>query len=163
MLERKSMRLKSMEYRSENAYFVTICLEDRIDRFGLVDPNGVLHVNDAGRMVIDAWYEIPIQFQTTATEDFVVMPNHLHGIVIVGPEAEAGLPAVMDWFKTVTTKRYGVGVRKHSWPNYLGKLWQRSYYDHVVRDEKDHERCRDYISSNPHRWAERLASRVGEA
>jgi REP element-mobilizing transposase RayT len=66
--------------------------------------------------------------------------------------AGASLPAIMQWFKTMTTNAYIKGVRQHGWTPFRGKLWQRSYYEHIVRDRRDLDRIRIYIQQNPARW-----------
>ena len=92
------------------------------------------------------------------------MPNHLHGVIkIVGadpcvrPEpveySGAPLPKIVQWFKTMTTNAYIRGVKKYGWPQFPGKLWQRSFYEHVIRNDDDLNSIREYIVSNPIRWA----------
>jgi len=88
------------------------------------------------------------------------MPNHIHGIiVIVGPE-ELGehtgspLPVIVQWFKTMTTNEYIRGVKNLGWRRFPNRLWQRNYWEHIVRDETDLSRIRKYILENPTRWTE---------
>ncbi|MCB9455929.1 MAG: hypothetical protein H6671_08085 [Anaerolineaceae bacterium] len=112
---------------------------------------------------------------------YVVMPNHFHGIIIinryapsvgaaqrgrpeepVSPEStRAGTPArpytlsdIMGWFKTMTTNAYIRGVDEHGWESFPGKLWQRSFHDRIIRDEREWDALRGYILTNPARWAE---------
>lgn len=96
------------------------------------------------------------------------MPNHLHGIVVitdtivgadlrVGPVAEgahagAPLPAIIQWFKTMVTNEYIRGVKITSWPSFDRRLWQRNYYEHIIRDDESLNRIRQYIPDNPRRW-----------
>ena len=144
---RISPRLKDFDYTTPGPYFLTLCLETRSDRFGLIDADGVLILNDSGRMVFDAWSDIPKRFSRVELDAFVVMPDHLHGIVSLLPNGISDLASVVRWFKIVTTKRFGIGVSQKNWPPYRGHLWQRSFYDHVVRNEADLNRCREYIDS----------------
>ncbi len=107
------------------------------------------------------------------------MPNHLHGILVLesaaaassvvearcglhfqGNDEEFGNPVslndVIGWFKSMTTTDYIRGVTEFGWPPFTKRLWQRSYYDHIIRNESDLSRIENYIESNPRRWAEDL-------
>jgi len=144
---RRSIRLKGYDYAQAGTYFVTICMQNRECLFGdIVDGEMVL--NDAGRMVQNVWDEIPKYYADIETDECVIMPNHIHGIIIIvgaGPRAcpdtgqprddgqpqgvapTLSLPDVVHRLKTMTTKRYTDGVKESSWPQYPNKLWQRNY------------------------------------
>ena len=79
------------------------------------------------------------------------MPNHIH-LVIGKYDERVSVPGMMEWFKGFTTYRYGVGVKEQCWPRYHDKLWQRSYYDHVIRNERAFEYIMRYVYENPIRW-----------
>lgn len=185
---RRSIRLKSYDYGHAGAYFVTVCTQDRACLFGKV-VEGQMRLNDAGRMIERWWFELNRKFTTAETDEFVVMPNHFHGLVVipvgadlrVGPGskgartahkgAHAGaplpdsrpanqgthvgvlLPTIIQWFKTMTTNEYIRGVKTASWPSFNGRLWQRNYYEHIIRDEDSLNGIRQYIVDNPARWA----------
>jgi REP element-mobilizing transposase RayT len=90
----------------------------------------------------------------------VVMPNHLHGILLVGAHPadlvgtthRQSLGKYMQWFKSITTHDYIEGVKHDQWPPFDNRLWQRNYYEHVIRNDRDLERIRLYIGANPSRW-----------
>lgn len=89
----------------------------------------------------------------------VVMPNHVHGIVILHSSGEGEMltngPSLVDvvhWLKTRTTVAYGDGVRANDWPQYNGRLWQSGFMDHIIRSEKALERLRQYMENNPSQW-----------
>ena len=194
---RRSIRLKEYDYAQAGLYFVTICTQDRARLFGqIVDDEMCL--SDAGRMVQAVWEEMAHVYPGVAVDEYVVMPNHVHGIIeLVGcdpdaehnapggggrgrprgaaPTGESGsssssvgagpcacpvttgqttlsLPGVVHRFKTLTTKRYADGVRQSGWHPFNGRLWQRNYYEHIVRNDASLERLRDYILANPSRW-----------
>jgi putative transposase len=181
---RRSIRLKGYDYRQAGAYFVTICTQDRAFLFGYV-AHGEMRLNEAGKMVCDAWNDLPAFYLGVQTDAFIVMPNHIHGIIIlaeadprvcpaqpsvgVGPRAypgqpqemgqpqgvapTLGLPDVVHRFKTMTTKRYADGVKRLGWEPFRGRLWQRNYYEHIIRNEESLNRIREYILTNPMRWA----------
>ena len=164
---RHSMRLRGYDYAQAGAYFVTIVTRDRVCLFGEM-VNGEMRLNDGGRMIEQWWFELNRKFSTVETDEFVVMPNHFHGIVViagvtvgadlrVGPYSEgahagAPLPTIIQWFKTMTTNEYIRGVKTQGWPPFHGRLWQRDYYEHIVRCENELTRIREYIANNPLQW-----------
>ncbi|GAB4356736.1 MAG: hypothetical protein Kow0060_09640 [Methylohalobius crimeensis] len=148
-----------------------------------------MRLNDAGRMVQTVWGSIPASYADIETDAFIIMPNHIHGIIAIvgaGPCAcpdscacpdpgqprgvaptghgQSGrgqprgvaptlsLPDVVHRFKTMTTKRYTDGVKQHGWPPFPGKLWQRNYYERIIRNENELNRIREYIIHNPLKW-----------
>jgi REP element-mobilizing transposase RayT len=108
-------------------------------------------------MVATTWKEVGRLFPAVLMGDFVVMPDHLHAILTLGTSYtdnhEMELASIVGWFKTVTVKRYGHGVKTLGWLGYSKPLWQRSFHDHIVRDDADSLRCEQYIEGNPARWA----------
>ena len=184
---RRSIRLKGYDYSQPGAYFVTICTQDRACLFGDV-VDGAMRLNDAGRMIESVWHQLPTFYSGVDIDAFVVMPNHIHGIVVLvgaaprgrpdpgrargvdlgqpqgvaptGPTGQARGPAptlslsdVVHRFKTLTTKRYADGVKQSGWPPFPGRLWQRNYYEHIIRNEESLHRIRQYILENPLRWS----------
>lgn len=176
---RRSIRLKGYDYAQAGAYFITIVTQGRECLFGRVIEAGALEFTPAGQMVEKWWLELRHKFPTVDLDAYVVMPNHFHGIVVivdnvgadlgVGPEggthAEQGthanrgthagvpLPTIVQWFKTMTTNEYIREVKQSGWPPFPGKLWQRNYYEHIIRNKPDLNRIRAYIADNPSRWA----------
>lgn len=172
---RHPMRLKGFDYASSGAYFVTICVRDRLPLFGRI-REARMQCNPAGQMLEGWWAELGRKFPSVAPDWFAVMPNHVHGILLmnasvgadlcVGPaQAEhagrpqdqgghAGppLPRVMQWFKTMTTNAYLQGVKTDGWTAFPGRLWQRGYYEHIIHDSASMERVRQYIADNPGQW-----------
>ncbi len=169
---RRSIRLKDYEYTTPGWYFVTIVVQDRACLFGEV-IDSVMQPNDAGQMVARVWSEIPVMYPGIDIDSLVVMPNHLHGIIVlleeqrtasvgadplclpssVPPTKALSLGDVVRRFKSLTTREYGVGVRQSGWPPFSQRLWQRNYFEHVVRDERDADRLQRYIIDNPANWA----------
>lgn len=173
---RCSLRLKGYDYSQEGAYFVTVCTQHKVCHFGdIVD--GEVRLNNVGRMIESAWNDLPQYYPDVAIDAFVVMPNHIHGIIILtvgaGPRAcpmdprarphkgqpqgvapTTSLPDVVHRFKSLTTTRYRQGVHREGWRPFAGRLWQRNYYEHVIRNEEDLNRIREYIADNPALWAE---------
>ena len=166
--QRRSIRLKGYDYSQGGAYFVTIVAQGRLCLFGDV-VDGEMRANDAGEMVWRVWDGMPGRFPSIEMDEFVVMPNHVHGVIIirqslgslVGGQGDSGVQRdtgattvgdVVGAFKSLTTVEYGRGVRKLDWPPFDRRLWQRNYYERVIRDESEFSRVREYIANNPMEW-----------
>ncbi|PZS04712.1 MAG: transposase [Chloroflexi bacterium] len=149
---RPSLRLPDYDYAQLGAYFVTICTLDRVCCFGRI-IDGESRLNDAGNMVSAVWVALPQRFAHIILDAFIVMPNHLHGIVMI-QEYRAGqaLGQIMGAFKSIATNRYIVGVRQEGWPRFAGRLWQDNYFEHIIRNEASLDRIREYIAANPLGW-----------
>jgi putative transposase len=148
---RKSPRLQGYDYSQHGAYFVTVCVQYRQWLFGeIIDEH--MRLSPAGQMIDRCWERIQKRFASVELDCSVVMPNHIHGIVVLQNDLKVSLPEVMHWFKTITTIEYTQGVSGNGWTSFEGKLWQRSYHDHIIRDEADLRRIQEYVLYNPRRW-----------
>lgn len=141
---------------------MTVCVEGKEHRFGEV-LEGEMIPTSAGKMVDLVWKQVPRRFKGVELDDHVAMPNHFHAIVrINGMEPQgvanrgthSGVPLhrIVQWFKTRTTNEYIRGVRESNWAPFRGRLWQRNYYEHIVRNARELELIRDYMATNPVRW-----------
>lgn len=160
---RRSIRLKRYDYSQKGAYFVTVCTRDKECVFGEI-IDGEMRLNGTGDMVRRWWCELKNKFENVELDEHVVMPNHFHGIIIiVGADLRVcpsmgkriGLPLhrMVQWFKTMTTNEYIRAIKQSlSVPNNK-RLWQRNYYEHIVRNEEDLNEIREYIITNPLKWA----------
>ena len=159
---RRSIRLPAYDYTRAGAYFVTLCIQNRACVLGTV-RDAVVDPTQAGRMVVDQCIALPGRFPTLTLDAFVLMPNHWHGILVLagsgdrgagpGPATAPSLADIIHSFKTGTMTAYFRGVTQQGWPSMPGRLWQRNYYEHVIRDASALDPLRDYISANPARWA----------
>jgi putative transposase len=119
-----------------------------------------MQLNDAGRIIEKWWLELNHKFDNMQTDESIVMPNHFHGVIILKENIERGthigvpLQTVVQWFKTMTTNEYIRNVKQNRWITFIGKLWQRSYYDHIARNEGKLNLIRQYIIDNPMQWSE---------
>ncbi len=169
----ESIRLKDWDYSDEGYYFVTICTKDREHYFGEIF-NDQMILNEIGEIAYECWYEIPKHFPFVQLDEFIVMPNHVHGIIIIDHENQCETnPSTVETknllslpeCKTVThgtSKTIGsiirglkIGVTK--WINdntNLKNIWQSNYYDRIIRDEKELFNVRKYIQDNPLKWNE---------
>ncbi|MFN0254702.1 transposase [Pedobacter ureilyticus] len=166
---RQSLRLRGYDYSKEGLYFITICCQDRIHRFGKI-VNGVMILNDAGKQTEICWMAIPKHFTNVVLHDFVVMPNHIHGIVeITAPLVRAkhfspshiwandDLPIRHGTSRTVGSivRGFKIGVTKWFIENHNKKnIWQRNYYEHIIRNENAYQNISNYIQNNPLNWEE---------
>ena len=157
---RKRLRLKEYDYTQAGAYFVTICTHMRSCLFGQVRDDEML-LSPAGLIVEQELLRSPLVRPTLQLDEFVVMPNHLHFIAVFAPEEErTDQPLVptgkvaptlgnfLAQFKSIATKRMQAELKMTT-----GQIWQRGYYDHVIRDDEDLNRIRQYIIENPLAWA----------
>ncbi|MBL8097594.1 MAG: hypothetical protein JNK81_00320 [Anaerolineales bacterium] len=180
---RKSIRLKGYDYSSEGAYYVTIVVHGRECLFGEI-VNGEMILNEYGKIVQKWWDEIPIHFSNVELGAFVIMPNHIHGIIFIiserrgevisprdnpnhnnqntnvdeteklgaetAPLRKPTLGQIIAYFKYQSTKE----MNKIETKDAITKFWQRNYYEHIIRDEKDLQSKTDYININPSLWDE---------
>lgn len=159
---RRSIRLKEYDYAQPGGYFVTIVTYQRDLLFGeIVDDEMAL--NDFGKIANECWREIPEHFPNVELGAYVVMPNHVHGIITItdgrgtiyrAPTQEqfqkpvtGSLPTIIRTYKSAVTRLIG---REH---NATG-IWQRNYYEHIIRNHEDWDRIHRYIEANPSLWAE---------
>lgn len=158
-LRRKHLRAQGFEYAEPGSYFVTICVDRMEHRFGRVQDGGI-YLNDAGSLIRDGWSRIPNRFATVTLDPFVVMPNHIHGILLLESgelERSRSLSRVIQAFKSESTVEYGRGVKAGRFPRYERALWQRGFHDKILRDDRMLEAVRLYIEANPGRWDQNRA------
>jgi len=155
--QRKLNRLQEFDYREIGCYFITLCTHDRAQLFEMEFPvgNGLCAVPETlANQMIHKWIqEIQNKFPNIVIDKYVVMPDHLHLIVTI-KERHTGrsLPDVMRYFKTITTNAYIRCVKQGDLPPFDRKLWQKSYYDHVIRNQQDYNEIWEYINNNPLKW-----------
>jgi putative transposase len=207
---RRSIRLNGYDYSKEGLYFITICIYERQCLFGAIE-NKIMILNDAGKFAQQCWQDIPAHFPNVILHEFIVMPNHVHGIIelvrvqnigvqntraIVGVENFQPLhfgpipsqPRRQNQFQKIIPRSVGsiirgykIGVTKWFRENTVGvenagvvgvqnagvvvgvqnfeplryeprRIWQRNYYEHIIRDEQSYHRISDYIINNPSKW-----------
>ena len=170
---RKSIRLQGYDYSQAGAYFITVCTHNRVPLFGEI-VDGVMVLNTAGQIVEKCWYAIPEHFPQVTLDEFVVMPNHVHGIITVGannhlPQHYLPLPSdetpiqsnepprplqhgtsrtigsMVRGFKIGVTRWFRANTDIHA-------VWQRNYYEHIIRSEDAYLKIAEYIQTNPQRW-----------
>ena len=147
---RKIIRLPNYDYSADGAYFITICIHQRHCFLGNIVQD-CMQLNEAGEMVQSYWHSIPAYYSGVSLDVFQVMPNHIHGILFLN-KAQFSLSNLINRFKTITTRQYINEVYQNNWHPFNGKLWQRSYYENILRDEDTLYLTREYIVNNPANW-----------
>ena len=164
---RRSIRLKGYDYSSAGAYFITLCTHHRECIFGEI-MDGAMHLNPYGLIVASAWKQSSVIRQEIELDEWVVMPNHVHGIVVIthnssgvpdiagangrlpppiSPMKPRSISSFMAGFKSFTTKR--INILRDTPGNVV---WQRNYYERIIRDERALNNIRRYIQMNPINW-----------
>jgi len=183
---RSTLRLREFDYSTPGAYFVTICTYHKTCFLGDVRDDRMLLTN-VGSMVHATWSELPDHYPAVHTDAFIVMPNHIHGIIVlngdhISPPADGqawepaptfghrdaspladgqawepaptfGLPDIIHRFKSLTTRQFAPLAHDRDQRPVRSHLWQRNYYEHVIRDDNALQRIREYIANNPLSWA----------
>ncbi|WP_058973110.1 transposase [Type-D symbiont of Plautia stali] len=136
---RKYPRLKNFEYNSAGAYFVTIICKNRNPLFGEIESNQLIPTA-LGIKVITEWESLPVKYNFILLDAFILMPNHLHGIIWLLPGSQRTVSNIINFFKAGVTRETGM------------KIWQRGFYDRVIRNESELYAIRKYILENPLKW-----------
>ncbi len=173
MQNRPSIRLKEYDYSLTGAYFVTICVQERKSLLGAIEDNSVA-LSQIGKFVYLGLEQISDSFESVELDEFIIMPNHIHAIIMINND---DVETMEDRSKTVATEFIASNIKDNPMqtkPATLGKIirffkvqtthtirnecnfsnfqWQANYYDHIVRNENELNRIREYIMNNPVKW-----------
>ena len=164
--ERKLNRLKEYDYSSDGYYYVTFCTKNRECIFGDI-KNGIMGLNKFGLIAFNFWMQIPLHYKNIKLDEFVIMPNHIHGILVIDNKNNnyhhpignrhacslrgngrqyQKLPIIIGSFKSSVTREIN-----NQYPE-IGFKWQKSYYDNIIRNEKSLQNIQNYIIHNPWKW-----------
>lgn len=166
---RRSIRLKGHDYAGEGTYFVTLCTYNREYLFGNIIGGSVI-LNEYGIIVEKTWFDLPNHNSNIVLDEFIIMPNHVHAIIIVGagskPAQDCGvgtnrgsaglepaptrattLPEIVRQLKTFSAKKINIQRKTEG-----VAVWQRNYYEHIIRSKDELNRIRGYIKNNPINW-----------
>ena len=139
---RKSPRIPGFDYSSVNYYFITICTRNRRCIFG--KPN---NLNLLGKIAQEEIEELSTHYAAIHVDKYVVMPNHVHLILIISSEQNAGVNQIIAQYKSGVTRKIRQ-IRPSE------NIWQRSFHDHVIRNQESYEKIWNYIDGNPKKWEE---------
>jgi len=157
---RKSIRLKEYNYAAGNFYYITICVKDKRNDFGRIQ-SGKMELSDIGEIADLFWKEIPLHFQNANLDEYIIMPNHLHGIIHLSQQnidneqnkskfqhvQKNSIPSIIRSYKASVTR----WCNQNNFENFQ---WQRNYYEHIIRTEEEFFRIKNYIEVNPQNWSE---------
>ena len=156
---RRSLRLSRYDYSQSGAYFVTICIKNSENSLGNIEDN-VMVINQFGQVVKDIWHSLDTRYKEVILDEFVIMPNHIHGIIFIDNPVEIIhelslpkerrkmlLPKVVGYFKMNSAKLINQLQATQG-----QSVWQKNYYEHIIRDEVSLTKIREYIVNNPLKW-----------
>jgi putative transposase len=147
---RQSTRLRNFDYSSTGGYFVTICAFQRECIFGEI-INGEMILSKAGERTLEVWEGLLLRFPTIELDVFMIMPNHVHGVICLTSEGSEAvtISTVLRAFKSLSARAINQELGRAERP-----AWQKRFWDRVIRDEVELERTRTYILNNPQSWFE---------
>ena len=162
---RKGVRLEHYDYSQDGAYFVTVCTHNSVNLFGNINlecrGTACCALNKCGMVVERCWLDIPNHFAHVVLDEYIIMPNHMHGIVVIqapdtacrvptyekyGKPVHGSLSTVIRSFKSAVTKQI------HELSTDADNIWQRSFHERIIRHENELNRIRNYIVTNPLNW-----------
>ena len=156
--KRKSTRLKGYDYSTTGAYFVTICTHNRkcilsniVGAIHELPENKLTQYGELAEQIIEI---LPDRFNVSIPK-YVIMPNHIHLIIEIDSEKRAIRESPLQYHRSIVDKMIGfleMNISKEIHNTYFEKIWQRSYHDHIIRDEKDYKKIWEYIDTNVIRW-----------
>ena len=168
----ESTRLSGYDYSQNGAYFITICTKDRIHHFGKIS-NGNMILSEIGNQATEYWRNISQQFPFVKLGEFIVMPNHIHGIIIIEKDFSEEIEAKDS--KNIIIQSGGItGIRNPMFHENISRIirwykgrcsfevrkfhfdfkWQARFHDHIIRNEKSFTNIQNYIMNNPFKWKE---------
>lgn len=145
--KRKRIRLAGYDYSQDGYYYITICTHDRKRILGKIEDNRVI-LSEYGKIADFVWNDLK-QHNSIILHEYIIMPDHIHGIIQLCHNKN-DISEIVRQFKTFTSKRINEHRKRNGYePFPTGTLWQKSFYDHVIRDEEDYITKRQYIVNNP--------------
>ena len=155
---RRSIRLHKYDYSQAGAYFITICCRNKESHFGTIQ-NQIMTLNQMGQIAYNEWIKTSELRSHIELDTFIIMPNHIHGIIIINNNAKRNLSNNTS-FDNCQSNTIGAIIRGYKSSvskqikmlNNIENLWQRNYYEHIIRDEQSYQTISEYIINNPIRW-----------
>ena len=136
---RKNIRLNYYDYSKKGTYFITICIKNRIEILGKINNNQI-KLTKEGIIAQKNITNIEKIYRNTEIEDYVIMPNHIHMMITLKEQNKIKIPRIIKQYKNIVTKQIGYSI------------WQKSYYEHIIRTEKDYYKIKEYIRNNVMNW-----------
>lgn len=137
---RKKIRLENYDYSNEEMYFITICIKDRIELLGKINKANHIKLTDDGIVVEQYLKEINKIYKNVTIDEYVIMPNHVHMILVINSKNEVTVSRIIKQYKMYISKKIGYSI------------WQKSFYEHIIRNEKEYWKIKEYIRNNIINW-----------
>ena len=152
LAKRKPNRLETYDYRTAGGYFVTICTREKAHLFwenvgAIIDRPENVPLNHLGQIVDQVIRNIPCRYPAVTVDKYVIMPNHVHLLLQIQTD-DCGRSMIAPTLSTIVQQMKGTAVKKAGMP-----IWQKGFYDHIIRGDKDYLECWRYIEENPKKWA----------
>ena len=136
---RKRLRIIEYDYSKEGMYFITICIKNRLELLGKIKDN-YIELTQEGIIVKECIKQIEKRYINVEIDEYVIMPNHIHMILVINNKTEVTISRMMKQYKTYVSKKVGYAI------------WQKSFYEHIIRNEKEYIKIKDYIKNNIINW-----------
>ena len=137
---RKRLRINNYDYSKENMYFITICIKNRRELLGKINSKNHMKLAYKGNVVEKYINLIEKTYGNVLIDEYVIMPNHIHMIILINNKTEITISRIIKQYKTLVSKRIGYSI------------WQKSFYDHIIRNEEEYLKIKEYIQNNVQNW-----------
>lgn len=137
---RKNMRLKYYDYTEQGMYFITICIKNRLELLGKINEENKIQLTEEGKIVKKYLIKINNIFSKVIIDEYVIMPNHIHFIIVIKKQTDIDISRIIKQYKMYVSKKIGYSI------------WQKSYYDHIIRNDKEFYAIKQYIQNNIANW-----------
>lgn len=137
---RKRMRLKKFDYSKEEMYFITICIKNRIELLGKIIETNHIELTKIGNISEQYIKKIEIKYKNVKIDEYIIMPNHIHLLLIANKQNDISISRIIKQYKMCVTKIIG------------NSIWQKSFYEHIIRNEKEYWKIKEYIKDNIINW-----------
>ena len=137
---RKRLRINNYDYSKENMYFITICIKNRRELLGKINSKNHMKLAYKGNVVEKYIDLIEKTYGNVLIDEYVIMPNHIHMIILINNKTEITISRIIKQYKTLVSKRIAYSI------------WQKSFYDHIIRNEEEYLKIKEYIQNNVQNW-----------
>ena len=137
---RKRIRLKYYDYSTRGMYFITICIKNRLELLGKIQDNNNIVLTDEGKIVEEELQKIDIILPNVTIDEYIIMPNHIHMILIINENKNISISRIIKQYKMCVSKKIGYS------------LWQKSFYEHIIKNEDEYFLIKQYIQHNIVNW-----------
>ena len=137
---RKRLRLKKFDYSKEEIYFITICIKNRIELLGKIIETNRIELTKIGNISEQYIKKIEIKYKNVKIDEYIIMPNHIYLLLIVNKQNDISISRIIKQYKMCVSKIIGYSI------------WQKSFYEHIIRNEKEYWKIKEYIKDNIINW-----------